>query len=344
MRDQTAADIRWMSRALELAERGPAADPNPRVGCVVVQGDSLVGAGWHRGAGTPHAETMALAEAGARATGATAYVTLEPCTHVGRTPPCADALLASGVRRVVIGARDPSERAGGGRERLVDHGVQVEGGVLADRSRDLNRPWEHAVRLARPFVTWKVAATLDGRVAAADGSSRWITGEQARAEVHRLRAHVGAILVGTGTVLADDPALTVRGDAASERTSPVRVVMGRTELPPEARVRDADAPTLLCRTHDPAEALGSLHAREIRHVLLEGGPTLAAAFLRAGYVDRIVAYFAPALLGAGPSLLGDLGIRTIGDAVRWSIRSVDLVGSDARLILEPTRSTACSRA
>lgn len=342
MRTTTAEDIRWMSAALELAANGPAADPNPRVGCVLVQGDSLVAQGWHRGAGTPHAEAVALAAAGERAAGATAYVTLEPCAHEGRTPPCADALVRAGVRRVVIGAPDRSARAGGGAQRLSNAGVDVVSGMLAQEAHRLNVPWEHATRVGRPFVTWKVAATLDGRIAAADGTSRWITSPEARAQVHRLRAQVGAILVGTGTVVADNPALTVRG-IDGIRAQPLRVVMGERPLPADAQVLDDAAETLRCATHDPAAVLARLHEREIRHVLIEGGPTVATAFLRAGLVDRIVAYVAPTFLGSGPGLIGDLGVTTIAGALKWKLCSVEQIGDDVCMVLDPERSVSCSQ-
>lgn len=353
----TKHDVARMRNALALALRGPIADPNPRVGCVITardavtasdgatQGDvvtprdsdedAIVGRGWHEGAGTPHAEVMALQAAGARARGGAAYVTLEPCTHTGRTGPCADALLAAGVSRVVIAASDPSALAGGGAQQLRRAGVVVETGVLAGEAEALNLPWSHSVTVGRPFVTWKLASTLDGRIAADDGTSRWITGETARAQVHQLRAEVGAIMVGTGTVLADDPALTVRGVATDGGRQPLRVVVGDREPPSGAKIFDKAAETLVCRTHDLANALATLQEREIRHVLLEGGPTLAAAFLRAGLIDRIVAYVAPALLGSGRAAVGDLGIHTINGAQRWRLTSVTQVGDDARLDLVP---------
>ncbi|GAB3589334.1 bifunctional diaminohydroxyphosphoribosylaminopyrimidine deaminase/5-amino-6-(5-phosphoribosylamino)uracil reductase RibD [Calidifontibacter terrae] len=373
----TPSDTRWLDAALELAARGPIVDPNPRVGCVLVREERVVGEGFHRGAGTPHAEAMALRAAGESARGATAYVTLEPCSHVGRTPACADALIAAGVERVVFAAADPSPRAGGGAERLRAAGVSVERAhQVADRSRALNERWEFSALHGRPRVTWKFAATLDGRSAAADGSSRWITGEAARADAHRLRASVGAIVVGTGTAIADNPALTVRvaGPEVSTRrsslaaaqptslaaaqptslaaaqptslaaaqptgsaASPLRVVVGLRDLPAGAQLLDGRVETIHLRTHDPREVLDELHRREIRDVLLEGGPTLAAAFLAAGLVDRVIAYVAPALLGAGPTAVADLGITTIGDIRRFTIREVELLQPDLRIVLTDER-------
>ncbi len=327
-------DEGFLRRALELAQCGPLPDPNPRVGCVVVRDGRIVGEGFHRGAGTPHAEVAALADAGSSASGATAYVTLEPCAHRGRTGPCTEELRRAGIRRVVFAQEDPNPAARGGEAFLRARGLDVVGGVLAEQAAALNRAWTFAMRRGRPMVTWKVAGTLDGHSAAADRSSRWITGPSARQDVHRLRAEVGAVLVGTGTVAADDPALTVR-HVAHAGGQPLRVVMGERPLPAGARVLDGTAPHLVIREHDPHVALKTLWERQIRHVLLEGGPTLAAAFLRAGLVDEVVAYIAPKLLGDGPSTVGPLGIGTITDALTFDLLDVQTLGQDARLRLRP---------
>ena len=332
-------DEAWMRRALDLAARGPLGDPNPRVGAVVLDAEgAVVGEGWHRGAGTPHAEVEALRVAGEAARGGTCYVTLEPCDHEGRTPACSRALLAAGIARVVVAGVDPNPVATGGLHRLGAAGVEVVQGVLVEEAEALNRAWLHAIRTGRPFLTWKVASSLDGRIAAADGSSRWITGPAARRDVHALRARVGAVLVGTGTAFADDPALTVRDEAGCHAArQPVRVVMGERagDLPANARVRDASAPTLLLPTRDPADALATLSAHGVRHVLLEGGGRLAAAFWRAGLVDEVVAYLAPVLLGAGPACIDDLGVTSIGDALRLSVTDVTPLGPDVRLTATP---------
>lgn len=330
-------DTEPMRRALEAALAGPAADPNPRVGAVVLDaaGD-LVGVGHHAGAGTPHAEVVALARAGEGARGGTAYVTLEPCSHQGRTAPCTDALLRAGVARVVYAVADPHRRAAGGARVLAEQGVAVTGGVLEREAAELVHAWAFAVHTGRPWVTWKLAATLDGRVAAADGSSAWITSEPARADVHRLRARCGAIVVGTGTALADDPALTVRGsEGRPAGEQPLRVVVGRRGLPPGARLLDGSAPMLALATHDPAEVLAELHHREVRQVLLEGGPTLAAAFWRAGLVEEVVAYLAPALLGTGATAVGDLGIASIAGIARLEVVDLARVGPDIRITARP---------
>ncbi|WP_442907635.1 bifunctional diaminohydroxyphosphoribosylaminopyrimidine deaminase/5-amino-6-(5-phosphoribosylamino)uracil reductase RibD [Kineococcus sp. G2] len=343
-----------MRRALQLAALGPATGPNPRVGCVLLGPDGRVLAeGHHRGAGTAHAEAAALADLAARggdATGCTAVVTLEPCTHTGRTGPCAQALLAAGVTRVVVAELDPNPTAAGGAHLLRTAGVDVEVGLLADAARALNERWATAVARDRPWVTWKFAATLDGRSAAADGTSRWITSAPARADVHRLRVGHDAVLVGTGTALADDPSLTVRapdGTGEGSNPQPLRVVAGLRELPAGARLRDGRAELLHVRTRDPHEVLTALAAREVRTVLLEGGPALAAAFARAGLVDEVVAYLAPALLGAGPAAVADLGVTGIADALRLDLApgpdAVLRVGGDVRVTARPRTPTAPPR-
>ncbi len=326
-----------MRAALTAALEGPEADPNPRVGCLVVPADGGEPvAGRHLGAGTPHAETDALARAGDRARGATAYVTLEPCTHHGRTGPCADALVAAGVRRVVVAVRDPNPVAGGGCDALRAAGVEVVDGVLAEEAEAVNATWLFARRAGRPWVVAKTATSLDGRVAAADGSSRWITGPRARADAHRLRARSGAVVVGTGTVLTDDPHLTVRSaDGTLAARQPARVVVGRRLPPLGARVLDDAAPTLHLRTHDPRAVLDRLCADGVHRVLLEGGPTLTAAFLRAGLVDEVVAYVAPVLLGAGRSAVADLGIASIDAALRLEPVDVTALGPDVRVTARP---------
>jgi diaminohydroxyphosphoribosylaminopyrimidine deaminase/5-amino-6-(5-phosphoribosylamino)uracil reductase len=328
-----------MRRALEHAALGPGHGPNPRVGCVVLDpGGAIAGEGYHRGAGTPHAEVDALAAAGGAARGGTAVVTLEPCNHTGLTGPCTQALIGAGVRRVVVACTDPNPQAAGGIDVLRAAGIEVETGVATEQATALNRRWLFAVAAGRPFVTWKYAATLDGRSAAADGSSRWITGAPARADVHARRAEADAILVGTGTVLADDPWLTVRTDAGGLAVrQPLRVVLGRTPVPAGARVLDDAAETLVLPLRDPVEALSVLEARQVRHVWLEGGPRLAAAFWRAGLIDEVLAYVAPALLGAGPAAVGDLGAGSMHDALRLELAEVHRIGGDLLIVAAPCR-------
>jgi len=328
-----ARDVALMRRALELAARGPLGDPNPRVGALILDHHgTVVGEGFHAGAGTPHAEIMALRLAGAAARAGTAVVTLEPCAHTGLTGPCSLALIEAGVSRVVFAQSDPNPSARGGRAVLEASGIRTTAGVLAEESTALNDAWTFSFVHGRPKVTWKFAATLDGRSAAADGSSRWITGPLARADVHQLRAECDAILVGIGTVIADDPALTVRGpDGTASGRQPLRAVMGLRPVPASARVLDHGARTLQLATRDPVEALKSLGEHEIHHVWLEGGPTVAAAFLGAGLVDEVIAYLAPALLGAGAPAVGDLGIQTIDQALRLVPHEVTTIGPDIRI-------------
>ncbi len=339
----SAAEQRAMRRALELASTpGVPLGPNPRVGCVLLAPDGReIAEGYHRGAGTPHAEVAALAEAGADARGATAVVTLEPCHHTGRTGPCTQALLEAGVARVVFAQPDPNPVARGGETALRTAGVPVEFGLMEREARALNRAWTFAMEHHRPFVTWKLATTLDGRSAASDGSSRWVTSRAARVDSHRLRAQCDVIMVGTGTVEIDDPELTVRDEYdAPVAHQPLRAVMGLRDIDPGSRVLNDRAETLHLRTRDPAEALALLHAHDRQHVFLEGGPTLAAAFLRAALVDEVVAYVAPALLGAGTSAVADLGITAIADARRLSITEVTTIGSGAEANVRITMAPA----
>lgn len=349
-------DAVHMARAVELAARGHGhTSPNPVVGCVVLDAAGRVaGEGFHAYAGGPHAEVAALREAGERARGGTAYVTLEPCDHTGRTGPCSGALLEAGVARVVHAVADPNPKAAGGAGRLRAAGVAVTAGVLAEEAERVNAEWLTWARLGRPHVTWKFAATLDGRSAAADGTSQWITSPEARADVHRLRARSDAIVAGIGTVLADDSRLTARPALTEGR--PLRVVVDPdARTPATARVLDGAAPTLVAVAADTVTTLGAdllrvprdgrgldlhallkeLAAREVVSVFLEGGPTLAGAFLARGLVDRVVAYVAPALLGAGAAALGEAGVRTIGEAHRLIFDEVSPIGPDVRLVARP---------
>ncbi len=326
----SAAEESAMRRALELAQSpGVPLGPNPRVGCVLLDADGCpVAEGFHRGAGTAHAEADALARAGDAASGATAVVTLEPCNHTGRTGPCATALVEAGVRRVVFAQGDPNPVAAGGSDTLRAAGVEVEAGLLEDEARALNRVWTFAVEHQRPFVTWKFATTLDGRSAAADGTSRWVSSTAARRDTHRLRALCDTMLVGTNTVAVDDPRLTARDEQDRPLArQPLRAVMGERDLDPGRRVFDTvpGAEGVHLRTRDPHAALAELYARGRQHVFLEGGPTLAAAFLRAGLVDEIVAYVAPMLLGSGRDAVADLGIGTIADALRPAVTDVTVL-------------------
>ncbi|MFD9862704.1 bifunctional diaminohydroxyphosphoribosylaminopyrimidine deaminase/5-amino-6-(5-phosphoribosylamino)uracil reductase RibD [Streptomyces alboflavus] len=431
----TAAEAVAMRRAVALAARGLGfTSPNPVVGCVILDATGAsAGEGYHQQAGGPHAEVHALRAAGEKARGGTAVVTLEPCNHTGRTGPCAQALLDAGIARVVYAVDDPTPDATGGAATLRAAGVDVEPGLLAEEAETVNAAWLTSVRTGRPHVTWKYAATLDGRIAAADGSSRWISSAASRADVHRLRAECDAVVVGSGTQRADDPHLAVRGallsdgaDGADGVVQPLRVVVDThgTAVRPGARVLDDAAPTLVAvaegveplpgvdtvhlpyadqhadaahlpyvervpraagnctdasapsgrsgqqgaddeedrlehrftasggayraqrRPAAPAERpaptgtpggldidalLAELHARGVRSVLLEGGPTLAGAFVAAGAVDRVIGYLAPTLLGAGPAALSGGGITTLTEALRLDVRECVALGPDLRI-------------
>ncbi|TGD90836.1 bifunctional diaminohydroxyphosphoribosylaminopyrimidine deaminase/5-amino-6-(5-phosphoribosylamino)uracil reductase RibD [Mycolicibacterium sp. CH28] len=310
--------------------------PNPPVGAVILGRDgNVVGVGGTQPTGGPHAEVVALAEAGERAAGGTAVVTLEPCNHHGRTPPCVDALLAAGVAAVVYAVADPNPVAAGGADRLRGAGVAVTAGVCTEEVAGGSlREWLHKQRTGRPHVTWKFASSIDGRSAAADGSSQWITSDAARADVHVRRAAADAIVVGTGTVLVDDPTLTARlpGGGLAPR-QPLRVVVGKREISADANVLNDDSRTMVIRTHDPHEVIRALTDRT--DILLEGGPTLAGAFLRAGVVDRVLAYVAPLLLGGPITAVDDVGVSSIARALRWRYDSVDRLGPDLLLSLVP---------
>ncbi len=326
-----------MRLAVDQAQRVKGSTyPNPPVGAVILDaaGD-IVGTGGTEPVGGPHAEVVALHAAGQRAAGGTAVVTLEPCNHHGRTPPCVDALLAAGVAAVVFAVADPNPSAAGGAERLRAAGVSVTGGVCGGEvAAGPLREWLHKQRTGLPHVTWKFATSVDGRSAAADGSSQWITGEAARADVHRRRAAADAIVVGTGTVFADNPTLTARlpGGTLAEH-QPLRVVVGRREVAPEANVLNDDSRTMVISTHDPLEVLRALADRT--DILIEGGPTLAGAFLRAGAIDRILAYVAPILLGGPVMAVDDVGVPSIARALRWCYDGVERIGPDLLLSLVP---------
>lgn len=352
-----------MDRALELGESARRhSPPNPWVGCVIVRDGTVVGEGATMPPGGPHAEIVALEHAGSRARGATAFVTLEPCAHHGRTPPCADALVDAGLVRVVIALEDPDPRvAGAGTARLRDHGIAVEIGTGADCARESLAPYLHHRRTGRAWCLVKTAMSLDGRIAAADGSSRWITGPQARADGHRFRAESQAIVVGAGTALADRPTLTARDVQPPVDRQPVRVVLdARGRVPAEGPLFDtAVAPTLIITTEaapsdvvdawraagakvetvaaaaggvDLEAALGLLGSHGVLQVLVEGGAELHGALLTAGLVDRVVAYVAPTVLGAGGlAAFGGHRIATLADAPRWELRTVAQLGADTRL-------------
>ena len=369
----SADDHRHMARALALAERGLyTTDPNPRVGCVLVREDAVVGEGWHQRAGEPHAEVHALRAAGEESRGATAYVTLEPCAHHGRTPPCADALLAAGVVRVIVAMEDPNPLvAGAGLARLAAGGVEVRRGLLEAQAGALNPGFVSRMTRGRPYTRCKLAMSLDGRTALASGESKWITGVAARRDVQRLRARSSAVLSGIGTVLADDPSLNVRAEDIGQDPppggwrQPVRVVVDpRLSTPPGARLLHLPGRTLVatcCEDDEAAEPLIDTAAEVIRfpgaadavdleallrylgeqeqvnELLVETGATLSGAFLRAGLLDEIIIYVAPKLLGSDArGLLHLPGIGHMDEVPTLEISDVRGVGRDWRVTARPT--------
>jgi diaminohydroxyphosphoribosylaminopyrimidine deaminase/5-amino-6-(5-phosphoribosylamino)uracil reductase len=349
-------DRAMMARALALAERGLyTTTPNPRVGCVIAQANRIVGEGWHERTGAPHAEANALVAAGAAARGATAYVTLEPCNHHGRTPPCAEALARAGIARVVVAARDPSPGAAGGGQTLRAAGVRVEFGLLEEAARELNLGFFSRMTRGRPWVRMKVATTLDGRSALADGTSRWISGAEARRDGHRWRARACAILTGIGTVIADDPQLTVR--AVETPRQPLRVVVdSRLEIPDSARILQGDPVLVFAAQHsravpnaevvvlpnshgkvDLGAMLAELARRGVNELHVEAGARLNGSLVREGCVDEFLVYLNPSFLGEGAQPIVALAAPVSLDArPRLRIHSVERVGEDLRLLARPT--------
>lgn len=318
-----------MDRAVSLAARGPAYGPNPRVGAVLTDSNGVVlGEGFHQGAGAPHAEVDAINDAHSRGrslAGATAYVTLEPCNHSGRTGPCSDALARAGITRVRYAVADPNPQATGGAAALRAAGIDAELVPHLD-AEDLNMRWLTAMRLGRPYVIAKWAQTLDGYIAATDGSSFWITGEVARNHAHGVRAHVDALLVGTGTVAADDPELSARPEGVLAPHQPLRVVMGLRETTGARVWRDSNAVHMA--THDPVEVLEALWARDVRTVVVEGGGEVLTAFIDNGLVNEINVYIAPALLGDGIRAIRDLGITSMTGVLRATRVASTALGPD----------------
>lgn len=357
----TATDHAMMARALRLAERGAyTTKPNPMVGCVIAHGDEVVGEGWHQRAGEAHAEVLALQAAGARAPGATVYVTLEPCAHTGRTGPCADALIAAGVSRVVAAMRDPFPQVdGAGFDTLRAAGIAVEFGLMEAQARTLNRGWLSRIERGRPWLRVKLATSLDGRSALASGESKWISGEASRLDVQKWRARSGALVTGAGTVLVDDPSLTVRLGDDTPFVAPLRVVLdpGLATVA-RGRVREGDAPALYLHAPDakPPRGLSAqtaavavrdgrfdldavlklLAERGVNEVQLEAGATLAGAFLAAGLVDELLLYVAPVLLGSrARPLFEGLDIDAMAQKMKLTIVESRRIGDDVRLLLRP---------
>ncbi|MGM8936579.1 bifunctional diaminohydroxyphosphoribosylaminopyrimidine deaminase/5-amino-6-(5-phosphoribosylamino)uracil reductase RibD [Pseudomonas neustonica] len=372
MPEWNPADRQWMSRALTLAARGLyTTEPNPRVGCVLVKGEQVVGEGWHVQAGEGHAEVNALAQAGEQARGATAYVTLEPCSHVGKTPPCADALIAAGVSRVVAAMQDPNPLvAGNGLQRLRDAGIEVTCGLLEEQARELNPGFIKRMQLGLPWVRVKLAMSLDGRTAMASGESKWITGPAARADVQRLRARSGAVISGADSVLLDDSALTVRASelglsdeeaSAAVQRQPLRVLIDSLRrVPLEQRFFRESGPTLVISTSaeqaaesyqsigsellalpgddgkvDLPTVLRTLAERGCNEVLVEAGAALSGAFWRAGLVDELIVYMAPRLLGSQARPLMQLPFESMSEAMDVAVSDMRAIGQDWRITARP---------
>jgi diaminohydroxyphosphoribosylaminopyrimidine deaminase/5-amino-6-(5-phosphoribosylamino)uracil reductase len=331
-----------MRRALELALNGPLKGVNPRVGAVLITpAGEIVAEGWHRGSGTDHAEVAALKDLQANARAATsgpiaqgliAVVTLEPCNHTGKTGPCAQALIEAGVSKVIYASSDAGINSAGGAATLREAGIEVESGLLQAEADEIIRVWATATAQQRPFVTLKYGTTLDGRSAAADGSSKWITGPGARRDVHLRRTQIDAILVGTGTVIADDPELTARQlDGSLYAEQPLRVILGETVLDPAARIFDESegkAKTVQLRTRDLNSALLSLFNMGVRHLMVEGGAMVASEFVRHNLVNEFLIYMAPKLLGGPITSLGNLGVASIDQAKELEFIEVKPLGPD----------------
>jgi diaminohydroxyphosphoribosylaminopyrimidine deaminase / 5-amino-6-(5-phosphoribosylamino)uracil reductase len=358
-------DIRHLREALLLAERGWGhVSPNPMVGAVVVDAaGEVVGRGWYEGPrGAPHAEVRAQAGAAGRARGATLYCSLEPCSHHGSTPPCTDAVISAGIQRVVVAATDPNPVVDGrGLRRLRDAGLDVRDGLLADEAHRLNAAFERHVTTGAPFLIWKIAASLDGKIAAHDGTSRWITSTEARADAHRLRAWADAVIVGAGTVLADDPRLSVRLEEMRDAWQPIRVVVDAAgRVPPTAALFDGPGQVLVATTERAEDRIGvwqsagaevvvlepdptggvapaglvrELGKRDVQGALLEGGATLAWSFVRDRLVDRIVQYVAPMVIGGvdAVGIAGGEGFAPVGEGLALSFVTVERLGPDLRV-------------
>ena len=332
-----------MIRALELALKGPTKGVNPQVGAVILDSTGeVIGEGFHNGSGTSHAEVVALEAAlsGAQKlpAGSVAVVTLEPCNHTGKTGPCAQALIEAGVSKVVFASSDPGENSGGGADTLRAAGIEVESGLMSDRANKQLRVWLTATKNQRPFITLKWASSLDGRAAAQDGSSKWISGEESRADAHRRRSEVDAIMVGTGTALIDDPELTARNtDGTLQESQPLRVVLGTRDLPSNLRVFNSDAETKTIKTQSIHGALSELYEQGIKHVLVEGGPTLASRFVQMDLVDEFVVYMAPKLIGGEKLAIGSIDVPSIDQAKALAFQEVSKLGDDVLVVATPIR-------
>ena len=318
-----------MAHAIECARLGLGKTfPNPIVGAVITTATGeLISEGFHQGG--DHAEVIALNAAKEIPAGSILYVTLEPCNHHGKTPPCVDAIIKSGIKKVVYAVADPNPAAAGGAERLRAAGIEVQSGIGEEEARLVNRAWLTKMELGRPHITWKIASTMDGKVAASDGSSKWITGELARTDVAQMRSQVDAIVTSTSTVIADDPLMTSKGFGKD----PVRIVMGTTEIKAGAQIFNDSAETVLVKSRDLKELITLVNERGFNQLLIESGPTFGTALLREDLVDEIVLFQAPTLFGSGTPAIGDLGITNISGRLDFEISDVEMFGSDLKITL-----------
>lgn len=324
----------FMARAIELSKQGLGRTfPNPIVGAVIVSpSGEIIGEGFHSGG--DHAEVVALsycASRGISTIGSTIYVSLEPCNHRGKRPPCTQAILEARIARVVFAVHDPNPIAMGGSEYLRSQGIEISAHILEDESAFANRAWIHKIIRQRPYITWKIASTFDGFSAALDGTSKWITSEESRSLVQRMRAESDAIMIGTGTALADDPSLIPKGDARR----PMRIVMGQRKLPPEAKLNDSQAQTLFLPSHESKVMIAKINELGLNSILLEAGPTLGTALLLENLIDEIHWFQAPTLLGTGKKSVGDLHIKTLSQRRNFVITKSELIGPDLHTLLIP---------
>jgi len=327
--DQVLSADAAMARAIELSRLGLGKTyPNPIVGAVITSANGeFISEGFHQG--KEHAEVIAINAAQEIPAGSIIYITLEPCNHHGKTPPCVDAILATSISKVVYAVNDPNPVAAGGSDRLRQAGVEVVTNFAEVQARQENRAWLTKIELGRPRITWKIAATMDGKVTASDGSSKWITGELARADVAVMRSQADAIVTSTATVIADNPGLTSKGLGKN----PVRIIMGRQELSSELQILGSDAETLLLKTHELNELIKVSNERGFNQLLIESGPTFGTALLKADLIDEIVLFQAPTFLGTGTEVIGDLGISNISQRLDFEISDVEIIGADLKITL-----------
>ena len=325
-----------MVRAIDCARLGLGKTfPNPIVGAVITSATGeVVSEGFHQGG--DHAEVIALNAAKGIPAGAILYVSLEPCNHHGKTPPCVDAIIKSGLKKVVYAVNDPNPAAAGGADRLRAAGIEVESGIGEVQARLENRAWLTKIELGRPRITWKIASTMDGKVAASDGSSKWITGELARTDVAHMRSQFDAIITSTATVIADDPLMTSKGFGKN----PVRIVMGKTEINAGAQIMDGSAETILIKSQNLKDLIALSNERGFNQVLIESGPTFGTALLREDLIDEVVLFQAPTLLGSGTPSIGDLGITNIAGRLDFEISDVEVIGSDLKITLFKSANSA----